>query len=193
MRTRLLQLLRNRSYARKRVVLASGRESDFFIDCKQTVLSAEGHALVGELMLDALAMLPACDAVAGVELGGCSLASAVALTSHLRGTPKDAVYVRKEAKDHGSKRLVEGDTMLSPGSALVVLEDVTTTGRSTLAAVDKLRVAGYVVAGIVTLVDRLEGGREAIEAAGLPFIAIYTRDDFNEVGATHASPLRGSR
>ncbi|MCL2778924.1 MAG: orotate phosphoribosyltransferase [Polyangiaceae bacterium] len=175
---RLLELLRDRSFARKCVVLASGRESDFFIDCKQTVLSAEGHVLVGELMLDALATLPACDAVAGVELGGCSLASAVALTSHLRGIPKDAVYVRKEAKDHGSKRLVEGDTMLSPGSALVILEDVTTTGRSTLAAVGKLRDAGYVVTGIVTLVDRLEGGREAIEAAGLPFIAVYTRDDF---------------
>jgi orotate phosphoribosyltransferase len=177
-RARLLELLRDRSFARKSVVLASGRKSDFFIDCKQTVLSAEGHALVGELMLDALATLPACDAVAGVELGGCSLASAVALTSHLRGTPKDAVYVRKEAKDHGSKRLVEGDTMLAPGSALVVLEDVTTTGRSTLAAVGKLLDAGYAVTGIVTLVDRLEGGREAIEAAGLPLIAIYTRDDF---------------
>src|SRR5690349_19437462 len=113
-RTTLLELLRTRSFAKKRVVLASGKESDFFIDCKQTVLSAEGHVHVGTLMLDALRELPPCDAVAGVELGGCPLASAVALTSHLRGTPKDAVYVRKEAKDHGSKRLVEGDTHLRP-------------------------------------------------------------------------------
>ena len=175
---KLLELLRRRSFAKKRVVLASGKESDFFIDCKQTVLSAEGHALVGELMLDALAELPACDAIAGVELGGCPLASAVALTSHLRGTPKDAVYVRKEAKDHGSKRLVEGDTHLRPGATLVILEDVTTTGGSTLKAVEKLRAAGYVVAGVVTLVDRLEGGREAIEAAGLPLVAVFTRRDF---------------
>src|SRR4051812_47800095 len=99
-RVRLLELLRDRSFAKKRVILASGKESDFFIDCKQTVLTAEGHALIGELMLDASAAFAPYDAVAGVELGGCPLASAVALTSHLRGAPKDAVYVRKEAKDH---------------------------------------------------------------------------------------------
>src|SRR5438128_17728 len=120
-RARLLEMLRERSFARKRVVLASGKESDFFIDCKQTVLSAEGHALVGELMLSAL---PPCDAVAGVELGGCPLASAVALVSHQKGSPRDAVYVRKEAKDHGSKRLLEGDSRLSPGASVAVLEDV---------------------------------------------------------------------
>lgn len=177
-RDKLLELLRVRSFAKKRVVLASGKESDFFIDCKQTVLTAAGHVLVGELMLDALASLPPCDAVAGVELGGCPLASAVALTSQLRGAPKDAVYVRKEAKDHGSKRLVEGDTHLAKNASLVILEDVTTTGGSTLKAVEKLRAAGYTVAGVVTLVDRLEGGREAIEAAGLPLVAVFTREDF---------------
>jgi len=179
-RTRLRELLRDRSFARKRVVLASGKESDFFIDCKQTVLTAEGHALVGELMLDALAELPACDALAGVELGGCPLASAVSLTSHLRdpATAKDAVYVRKDAKEHGSKRVLEGDTRLAPGASLVILEDVTTTGGSTLKAVEKLRAAGYRVSGVVALVDRLEGGREAIEATGLPFVALYTRRDF---------------
>jgi orotate phosphoribosyltransferase len=179
-RARLRELLRDRSFARKRVVLASGKESDFFIDCKQSVLTAEGHALVGELMLDALAELPACDAIAGVELGGCPLASAVSLTSHLRApdTAKDAVYVRKDAKEHGSKRVLEGDTRLAPGASLVILEDVTTTGGSTLKAVEKLRAAGYRVSGVVALVDRLEGGRDAIEAAGLPFVALYTRRDF---------------
>ena len=176
-RDRLLALLVERSFARKKVVLASGKESDFFIDCKQTVLGAEAHALVGGLMLDALDQLPACNAVAGVELGGCPLASAVALTSHLRGAPRDAIYVRKEAKDHGSKRLLEGDSRLANAN-VVVLEDVTTTGGSTLKAVEKLRAAGHQVVGVVTLVDRLEGGREAIEAAGLPLIAIYTRRDF---------------
>jgi orotate phosphoribosyltransferase len=177
-RARLLERLRERSFAKKRVVLASGKESDFFIDCKQTVLGAEGHALVGELMLDALGQLPPCDAVAGVELGGCPLASAVSLTSFLRGASKDAVYVRKEAKDHGSKRQLEGDTRLARGAKLAILEDVTTTGGSTLKAVEKVRAAGYEVSGVVTLVDRLEGGREAIEAAGLPVVALYTRHDF---------------
>lgn len=174
-RARLLELLRTRSYAKKRVVLASGKESDFFIDCKQTVLTAEGHALVGALMFEAL---PPCDAVAGVELGGCPLASAVALVSFERGQPKDAVYVRKEAKDHGSRRLLEGDTGLAPSAAVVILEDVITTGGSTLKAAEKIRAAGYRVAGVVALVDRSEGGREAIEAAGIAVRAIFTRADF---------------
>jgi orotate phosphoribosyltransferase len=175
---RLLELLRERSFARKKVTLASGRESDFFIDCKQTVLTAEGHVLAGALMLDAALAGGTFDAIAGVELGGCPLASAAALTSALRGTPKDAVYVRKDAKEHGSKRQLEGDTRLPPNASLVILEDVTTTGGSTLKAVAKLRAAGYQVSHVVTLVDRLEGGREAIEAAGLQFTAIYTRQDF---------------
>ena len=177
-RDRLLELLRVRSFARKKVTLASGRESDFFIDCKQTVLTAEGHALVGALMFDALASLPKCDAVAGVELGGCPLASAVAVISFQRGAPLDAVYVRKDAKDHGSKRLLEGNASLPTGASLVILEDVVTTGGSTLKAAAKLVEAGYKVAGVVALVDRLEGGREAIEAGGVPVVALYTRRDF---------------
>jgi orotate phosphoribosyltransferase len=168
-RAALLELLRARAFQRKRVVLASGRESDFFIDCKQAVLTAEGHALVGQAMLDVLdpaGALGACVAVAGVELGGCPLASAVALTSYPRGAPLDAVYVRKDAKDHGSRRLLEGDTRLLPGARIALLEDVVTTGGSTLKAAAKLRDAGYRVAGVIALVDRLEGGREAIEADG---------------------------
>lgn len=174
---RLLELLRVRSFARKRVVLASGRESDFFVDCKQTVLTAEGHALVGALMFDALcAFTP--NAVAGVELGGCPLASAVALTSFERGAPLDAIYVRKDAKDHGSRRDIEGSTHLERGARVALVEDVITTGGSTLKAAEKLRAAGYVVSGVAALVDRLEGGREAIEAAGIPIDALYTRRDF---------------
>ena len=177
-RERLVELLRRRSFEKKRVTLASGRESDFFIDCKQAVLTAEGHALVGELMFDALDGLPRCEAVAGVELGGCPLASAVSLVSFVRGRPLDALYVRKEAKDHGSRRLVEGDRSLRPGLPVVILEDVITTGGSTLKAVEKLRAAGAEVVGVVALVDRLEGGADAIRAAGLPLLSICSRRDF---------------
>jgi orotate phosphoribosyltransferase len=177
-RARLLALLRDRSFARKRVVLASGRESDFFIDCKETVLTAEGHLLAGEVMLEAALAGSSFDAIAGVELGGCPLASAASLLSAQRGTPKDAVYVRKEVKDHGSRRAIEGSTRLSPGARLVLLEDVTTTGGSSLAAIEKLRAERLSVEHVVTLVDRLEGGREAIEAAGLVMTAIFTRRDF---------------
>ena len=177
-RERLVELLRQRSFERKRVILASGRESDFFIDCKQTILTAEGHALVGELMFDALDGLPLCEAVAGVELGGCPLASAVSLVSWVRGRPLDALYVRKEVKDHGSKRLVEGDRSLRKDLPVVILEDVITTGGSTLKAVEKLGLVGARVVGVVALVDRLEGGAEAIRAAGLPLLSICSRRDF---------------
>jgi orotate phosphoribosyltransferase len=176
---RLLDLLRERSFERKKVVLASGKESDFFIDVKQTALTAEGHALLAARMLDAIDALgvrPA--AVAGVELGGCPLASAVSLVSFERGRPLDAIYVRKTVKDHGSKRTLEGDSRLHDGAQVVVLEDVITTGGSTLAAVEKLRARGLVVAGVVAVVDRREGGAEALAHAGLRFVALYTRGDF---------------
>lgn len=177
-RTRLVELLTERSFEKKRVTLASGRESDFFIDCKQTVLTAEGHALVGELMFDALAELGAVDAVGGVALGGCPLASAVSLVSFQKGKPLPALYVRKERKDHGSAKRIEGDKALRPGLVVALLEDVVTTGGSSLDALEVLREAGCQVAGIVALVDRLEGGREAIEAAGVRLVTLTTRRDF---------------
>lgn len=176
-RKRLLDSLIARSFAKRRVVLASGRESDFFIDCKQTVLSAEGHVLVGELLLETIAAFNP-TAVAGVELGGCPLASAVALTSFLRGKPLDAIYVRKDAKDHGSRRDIEGDTHLPRPSRVALLEDVITTGGSTLKAAEKLKAAGHELAGVAALVDRSEGGRETIEKTGLPVVALFVRGDF---------------
>jgi orotate phosphoribosyltransferase len=177
-RKRLIELLHERSFQRKRVVLASGKESDFFIDCKQTVLTAEGHALVGELMLAMLTELPACDAVGGVELGGCPLASAVSLVSHQKGRDLPALYVRKAQKDHGSAKLVEGDKSLFEGIRVVLLEDVVTTGGSSLKAVEALKRAGARVVGIAALVDRQEGGAEAIRAAELPLVTLATRADF---------------
>lgn len=177
-RQRLVALLRERSFERKKVILASGRESDFFIDCKQTVLTAEGHALAGELMFDALAEIPECDAVGGVELGGCPLASAVSLVSFQRGRPLPALYVRKERKDHGSAKLVEGDKALRPGLRVALLEDVITTGGSSLKAVKALETAGAKVVGILALVDRQEGGAETIRGAGLPLRSLTTKSDF---------------
>ena len=177
-RQRLLELLRELSFARKKVILASGRESDFFIDCKQTVLTAEGHALVGELMFDLLSELPECDAVGGVELGGCPLASAVSLVSHQRGHDLPALYIRKQRKDHGSAKMVEGDKALKPGLRVVMLEDVVTTGGSSLRAVETLKAEGAQVVAIAALVDRLEGGAETILDSGLAFKALFTRKDF---------------
>jgi orotate phosphoribosyltransferase len=177
-RERLLTLLRVLSFEQKRVTLASGRESNFFIDCKQTSLTPEGHALLGELMFEALLQLPRVEAVAGVELGGCPLASAVSLTSWLKGQPLPALYVRKAAKDHGTKRLVEGDKSMRPGMRVAILEDVVTTGSSTLRTAATLRSVSLIPVGVVTIVDRMEGGREALTQAGLPLISLATRSDF---------------
>jgi orotate phosphoribosyltransferase len=177
-RARLVELLRERSFERKKVILASGKESDFFIDCKQTILTAEGHALSGELLFELIRELPPADAVAGVELGGCPLASAVSLVSFQHGKPLPAFYVRKERKDHGSAKLVEGDRSLRPGIRVALLEDVITTGGSSLKAVEALKKAGAEVVGIAALVDRLEGGAETIKAQGIPLVSLASRRDF---------------
>lgn len=174
---RLLDLLRTRSYEKKRVRLASGRESDFFIDCKNTVLTAEGHALSGEVLYETVRGFSA-QAVAGVELGGCPLASAVSLTSYQRGAGLDAIYVRKDAKDHGSARLLEGAAHLAEATTVVLLEDVLTTGGSSLRAIEKLRAHGFSVAGCVVLVDRDEGGSETLRRVGIEVSRIFSRHDF---------------
>jgi orotate phosphoribosyltransferase len=175
----LLELLRERGFRRGHFVLSSGKESDFFIDCKPAVLLARGHALVGQALLKRIGdALGPVSAVAGVELGGCPLASAVASASWAQGTPLDAVYIRKTTKEHGTKKMLEGADHLEPGARLAIVEDTVTTGGSTLRAVKAVREAGFEVAGVITIVDRLEGGAEAIRGAGLTFSTLYDRTDF---------------
>lgn len=186
-RALFLDLLKVHSFQRKRVVLSSGKESDFFIDCKQAILTAEGQAVVGVILLEEAIDLfkdvhswPSVTAgLAGVELGGCPLASAASLVGFTKGVAHlDVLYVRKQAKEHGTRRMIEGGSRLLKGSPVVLLEDVVTTGASTLRAVKALRDEGFTVVGVVVLVDRLEGGREAIEKEGIRVRPIYTRRDF---------------
>jgi len=204
-RARLLELLRELSFERRKVVLASGRESDFYVDCKRTALTAEGHVLVGRLLLERVRRVrPAVRGVGGLTLGADPLASAIAQASFLeverwraQGQPEeagperaggaggqhppapiDAFIVRKEPKGHGTGQWIEGRKTIPDGSRVAVLEDVVTTGGSALKAVERCRAEGLVVVGCFALVDRLEGGREAIEAQGVPLDALYTRKDF---------------
>lgn len=179
MSTSLLRLLRERSFRKGEFTLASGRTSDFFIDCKTTVLRADGHALVGPALLEAIrAFGSPVDAVAGVVLGGCPLASAVAIASVVTPPPVDAVYVRKATKEHGSRRKVEGAAHLKAGASIAVVEDTVTTGGSTLRAVEELKALDFQIVGVVAVVDRLEGAREAFADANLPFRSLFTREDF---------------
>jgi orotate phosphoribosyltransferase len=178
-RPRLLELLTTLSFERRKVVLSSGRESDFYIDCKRTVLTAEGHALVGRLLYSAVRELaPQAKGVGGLTLGADPLASAVSLTSWLEGHPLAAFIVRKEPKGHGTGQWIEGLTALGPGAPVAVLEDVVTSGASTLKAIERAEAEGLKVAGAFALVDRLEGGREAVEARGYRLTALFNRKDF---------------
>lgn len=163
-RQRLLQLLAERAYRHGRFTLASGRVSDHYVNCKPVSLSGEGLALLGALMLEQVES--GAVAVAGLTLGADPLVSAVALQAALAGRPLDALIVRKQAKGHGTGAWLEGP-LPAAGARITVLEDVVTTGGSSLLAVERLREAGYVVERVVTIVDRQEGGLAAMTAAGL--------------------------
>ena len=178
-RVRLLDLLRRLSFERRKVVLASGRESDFYVDCKRTALTAEGHVLVGRLLFDRIRRVkPLVRGAGGLTLGADPLASAVAYTSFLEGEPVDSFIVRKEPKGHGTGQWIEGRRTIPDGSRVIVLEDVVTTGGSALKAIERCRAERLEVVSCLALVDRLEGGREAIEATGVPLRALFTRKDF---------------
>ena len=178
-RARLLELMTALSFEHRPVTLSSGRTSDFYIDSKQTVLTAEGHYLTGELLLDIVERdAPESVAIGGLTMGADPLASAVSLVSWQRGRPRAAFYVRKEPKGHGTGAWIEGARALPPGAPVTVLEDVITTGASALRAVERARLAGLTVVRIVALVDREEeGGREAL-AREAPVSALFTRRDF---------------
>ncbi len=178
-RRRLLAMLTERSYARKKIVLSSGRESDFYIDCKKTVLTAEGHWLVGTLMFAGVrSRFPSAIAIGGLTMGADPLASAVSLVSFLGQSPLQAFLVRKEPKGHGTGQWIEGLSSLPAGAPVVIVEDVITTGASTIKAIERARAEGLVPVGAFTLVDRQEGGLEAIEATGVPVVSLFARSDF---------------
>lgn len=178
-RDELFELIRARSFGRGRILLASGRESDYYIDMRPTTVHPAGATCVGELIVDALDGLSV-DFVGGLEMGAVPIATAAAIASHRRGRDIGAFFVRKKPKDHGAKKLVEGlpkgETLR--GKNVVVVEDVTTTGGSALQAVAALREEGANIVLVLTIVDRLEGAKENFEAEGLKFSALYTADEF---------------
>ena len=172
---RLARLLYERSYEERKVTLASGKESDFYLDCKQTTLHPEGLYLTGRFFLDAVRTgKKKVVAVGGPTLGSDPLAAACAVISHLDGDPLSAFIIRKEPKGHGTRAWVEGAKFLENGTAVAIVEDVVTSGGSSLKAAEKAAEAGLSVAKIVCLVDREEGGAEAIRKAGYDFESLLT-------------------
>jgi orotate phosphoribosyltransferase len=178
-RQRLLHMLRELSFERRSVTLASGQPSDFYIDCRRTALTAEGHFLIGRLLWNSIRVhAPEARAVGGLTLGADPLASAVSLTSYLAGQPLTAFLVRKEAKGHGTGQWIEGRALLVKGDRVAIVDDVVTTGGSTLKALERVREEGLDPVAAFALVDRAEGGREAIEATGIKLHALFSRSDF---------------
>ena len=178
-RARLLALLKRESFERRKVTLSSGKESDFYIDCKRTALTAEGHYLLGRLLFAEIHRVsPEVAAVGGLTLRADPLTSAVSLTSYLEGHQLQAFIVREEPKGHGTGQWIEGLTQIRPGAAVAILEDVVTTGASTLRAIERAQSEGLVVAHVFAIVDRQEGGREAVLAKGHGLTPLFSRPDF---------------
>ena len=179
-RRRLLELLASHAYRHGSFTLASGRTSNHYVNCKPVSLSGEGLALLATQMLELVE--PDAAAVAGLTLGADPLVSGVAQAAALSGRTLDALIVRKEAKGHGTGAWLEGP-LPEPGSRITVLEDVVTTGGSSLKAVKQLREAGYTVERVVTIVDRQEGGQEAMTAAGLELCSLFLLEEVAAVSA----------
>lgn len=178
-RQRLVHLLRELSYERRHVILASGRESDFYVDARQTTLNAEGAALVGRLVLATIRGLGEdVDGVGGMTMGADPIATATSVLSTLDGgKPLHAFYVRKQPKDHGTGATVEGRKNLPDGSKVVVVEDTSTTGGSAWRAVERCRSEGLDVVAVITVVDREEGAAEFVTSKGLELLKLVGRGE----------------
>lgn len=174
---RLLQLLKELSYEEGDFVLTSGKRSTYYIDCKETTLNPEGMALCGSIMYDLAREIPGIEAVGGVSVGGDPLVCAVTLEAYGRNNDLKGFFIRKEPKGHGSNLWVEGGKNLKKGMGVAILEDVVTTGGSTIKAIDIATQEGFNVKGTIVILDRLEGGRKAIESRGCLFKPIFTLND----------------
>lgn len=178
---RLRALLIARSVRRGTFTLASGRVSSFYIDARRTTMAGEGQVLIGDLALARLRARrwdPA--AVGGLTLGADPVAYAIAAAAHRAGLALDAFTVRKQTKAHGTGSRIEG--CFAPGAAVVIAEDVITTGQSALEAVRAVEQEGGRVLGVIAVVDRSEGGRVALETAGYAVDALFTTHDLGLEG-----------
>jgi orotate phosphoribosyltransferase len=180
---RLLELLHQYSYREGDFTLASGKKSSYYVDVRRTSLLAEGGALIGGLLLDAIdAAGWEVDAIGGMTLGADPLTTAAAVESFHRGSPLGSFLVRKEPKDHGTGRQVETSGDMKKGDRVVILDDTVTTGGSTLKAAQAAIDAGFEVLGCACVVNRGEGGRELLANENLDLIEICSISELSAVG-----------
>ena len=180
-RARLAELVNELAVVRGKVTLASGLESNFYVDMRRATLHHEAAPLIGHVMLDLLEengfSVDEVDAVGGLTMGADPVATAMLHAAAARGLDLDAFVVRKAAKDHGMKRQIEGPSV--EGKRVVVLEDTSTTGGSPIQAVEALRAAGAQVLAVAVILDRNTGARERIEAADLPYLYALGLEDLD--------------
>ena len=174
-RNDFIALLKEEAYKKVDFELSSGKKSEHYVNCKPVTLQGDALMFISWCMFECLE--EDCDAVGGLTLGADPLVAGVAMVSAIEERYMDGLIVRKEPKGHGTKAWIEGPE-LAPGSKVTVLEDVITTGGSAIKAAEKLRDAGYIVERVVTIVDRQEGGIEAMKEAGLELRSLFTLEDF---------------
>ncbi len=173
----LKQIILERSYREGTFKLTSGRMSDFYIDCKQTTLSAQGAYLCGRLFYNMIKDIDGICAVGGMTLGADPLVTAVSIVSYLENAPVPAFIIRKEPKGHGTGSWIEGKSNIPEGGLVALLEDVVTTGGTLIKAIDRTRHEGFKVGAVLTVVDRQEGGAELLKEHGFDLKAIFTRNE----------------
>ena len=172
----LIDLVREKSLKRGTFTLASGKTASYYLDAKQVVLDAHGSMVVGRAILERLTQhgcLP--QAVGGMSIGADPVTSAVVTMAGVADIPMKGFMVRKEAKGHGMQRYVEGP--VEPGQHVVVLEDVITTGGSSLLAIERIQEFGLVVDRVITVIDRLAGAEKTLAAQGIPLESLVTIQD----------------
>lgn len=174
-KTRLRDIIARKSFSYGTFTLASGTSSGYYFDMKPTLLDPEGADLISDLVLDLLEGEKV-DAVGGLAYGAIPMVAAVVQKSWLRGRPIPGCYVRKERKERGAGRLIDGN--LPEGSTVVVVEDVTTMGGSAMKAVDAIRAAGCTVTRVISIVDRREGAEANLKENGIRLTPLFTKDDF---------------
>lgn len=158
-------------------ILSSGKESDIYVDLRKVTLNPEGAILIGEVVSEMIKDVDG-DAIGGMTMGADPIALAAAMKSFEKGRRINAIVVRKEQKAHGTMNWVEGP--VAKGQKVIVVEDVITTGGSAIKAIDRLRENGFIVDTVVAIFDRMEGGREAIEAKGCRVFSVATRKDIEK-------------
>jgi len=184
MKKRLIDLIIQRTFRftdKPTFKLASGKMSSYYFNCKPTTLNSEGMYLIGNLLHDLIKNGTSwkAKAVGGLTLGADPISNAIAYTFYLKGEQVESFVVRKEPKKHGTMLWVEGN--VGKGDKVIIIEDVITTGGSTIKAIERAKKCGLKVLGVIVLIDRQEGGKEKIEAKGVKVETLLTREEIFEV------------